>query len=123
MTMYFEFQPHSRAGAAWAPTVDVCESQKEIVITVEMPGVEKSDVQLSWMDSTLVISGQKREEPLRRDGARYLCVERAYGNFRRDIDIHVLIDRKTARAELKNGLLKIRLPKVTSEGPEEIPIL
>jgi HSP20 family protein len=121
--MYFEFQPEARAAATWAPTVDVCERPAEIVIFVEVPGVNRSDIQLAWDDGLLVISGMKRQQPPDR-GVAYLCVERSYGHFRREITINVRIDYKQAKAELKDGLLKIHLPKLTSK-PEAsvIPIL
>src|SRR5215510_941358 len=113
--MYFEFEGRTQRGAAWSPMVDVYEREDEIVIFVEMPGVDKSDVQLSWNDGVLTISGQKRQQvPGKR--TRYLCLERAYGQFRREIEINVPIDRKKARAELENGLLRISLPKASSKS-------
>jgi HSP20 family protein len=122
--MYFEFQPEERRGATWAPTVDVCERASEIVIFVEMPGVERSDVQLAWKDGMLIITGQKRQQPPDRGIARYLCVERAYGHFRREISINIPIDHTKATAQLRDGLMSIHLPKVTSK-PEasKIPII
>jgi HSP20 family protein len=120
--MYFEFQEQPRQGATWIPTVDVCERPTEIVIFVEMPGVERSDVQLAWNDGLLIISGVKRQRPSGQGVARYLCVERAYGQFRREIAIKVAIDHKQARAELRDGLMKIRLPKRTGADVTTIPI-
>ena len=61
--MYFEFPAQLRQGATWSPTVDVCEHADEIVIFVEMPGVQRSDVQLAWNDGLLTISGVKRQMP------------------------------------------------------------
>jgi HSP20 family protein len=121
--MYFEFQPQPRQGTTWTPNIDVCERSSEIIIFVEMPGVERSDVQLCWVDGTLVISGLKRQHP-HHGIATYFCVERAYGHFRREITINVPVDYKLAKAELKDGLMRIYLPKQTSK-PEatNIPIL
>jgi len=122
--MYFEFEARQQRGTTWTPMVDVCERETEIVIFVEMPGVDKSDVQLSWNNGLLIISGHKRQQIPGRGAARYLCVERAYGQFRREIDINIPIDRKAAKADLNNGLLKIHLPKAASTGePSNIPIL
>lgn len=121
--MYFEFEAQPHRGATWTPLIDVCEREDQIVIIVEMPGVDKSDVQLSWNHGVLTISGQKRQHvPGKRN--RYFCLERAYGQFRREIEIHVPIDRKAAKAELDNGLLRISLPKASSKSePSHIPIL
>ena len=120
--MYFEFPAQLRQGGTWSPTVDVCERAHEIIIFVEMPGVNRSDVQLAWNDGILTISGLKRQTPPDRDVAKYLCVERMYGHFRREITIGVAVDHKQAKAELKDGLMKIRLPKTQPEVMN-IPIL
>jgi HSP20 family protein len=93
--MYFEFEARTQRGATWTPMVDVCERDTEIVIFVEMPGVDKSDVQLSWNQGVLIISGQKRQHVPGSGRSRYLCLERAYGQFRREIEINVPIDRKS----------------------------
>ena len=121
--MYFEFQEQPRQGATWSPIVDVCERATEIVIFAEMPGVERSDVQLGWNDGLLIISGLKRQRPANQGVATYLCVERAYGHFRREISIKVPVDHKKAKAELKDGLMKIHLPKRTEADVTSIPIL
>lgn len=118
--MYFEF--HHERRHAWAPTVDVCERGTEIVIFVEMPGVHRADVQLSWHDGILTIAGHKREQS-DADISCYHCVERNYGHFRRDIAINIPIEHEQARAELRDGLMYIYLPKRTLK-PESsnIPI-
>ena len=64
----------------YLPHIDVCERQDEIVILVEMPGVEREDISLSWKDNVLTLSGRKKRQA--DDGkARYLCAERNYGPF------------------------------------------
>jgi HSP20 family protein len=104
------------------PQVDVCERAQEIVILVEMPGMDRKDVTISWKDHVLTISGHKRQQP-DVSNARYMCVERSYGPFRREIAIGIPIDFKKAKAELKNGLMKIHLPKVPVEKTQNtIPI-
>jgi len=121
--MYFEFQEQPRQAATWTPTVDVCERADEIVILVEMPGVDRSDVQLVWRDGLLIISGLKRQRPPTQGVANYICLERAYGHFRREIAVKVPIDHRTAKAELKDGLMKIHLPKRGEPEVSTIPIV
>jgi HSP20 family protein len=121
--MYFEFQEQPRQGATWAPTVDVCERPGEFVIAVEVPGVDRSDLQVAWNEGVLIVSGLKRQRPSGRGVATYLCVERSYGHFRREISIKVPVDHKNAKADLKNGLLKIYLPKRSEPEITTIPIL
>ena len=120
--MYFEFQEQPRH-SVWIPTVDVCERPGEILILIEIPGVKRSDVQLAWNDGVLIISGLKKQQGDDEADARYLCVERAYGNFRREISIKIPVDHRNAKAELKNGLLRIRLPKRTEAEVSTIPII
>lgn len=106
----------------YLPQIDVCERANEIVILVEMPGVDRKDVTLAWKDHVLTISGHKRRQPS-AGHARYMCVERSYGPFRREIAIGMPIDYKKAKAELKNGLMKIHLPKAPEQRAKDtIPI-
>ena len=104
------------------PQIDVCERPDEIVILVEMPGISRKEVTISWKEHVLIISGQKQQQS-ETANARYLCVERSYGAFRREIAIGIPIDYKQARAELKNGLMKIHLPKLPPQKAHDtIPI-
>jgi HSP20 family protein len=98
----------------YVPHIDVCEHTDEVVIVVEMPGIDRSDVRISWKDNVLTIAGIKRQKT-DVGHARYLCVERTYGPFRRDIAIGTPIDHRKARAELKNGLMRIHLPRIADE--------
>lgn len=106
----------------YLPHIDVCERANEVVILVEMPGVERRDVTISWKDHILTISGHKRQQPDTAN-VRYMCVERSYGPFRREIAIGISIDYRKAKAELRNGLMKIHLPKVVDpKAQDTIPI-
>ena len=106
----------------YVPHIDVCERQEEIVILVEMAGVEREDVSLSWQDQTLTISGRKKRRSLEAN-VRYLCAERNYGPFRREISIGIPVDHGKARAELRNGVMRIHLPKTQGrETGTRIPI-
>src|SRR5215510_7284587 len=121
--MYFEFQEQPSQGATWSPIMDVCERAEEVVLFIEMPGVDRSDIQVAWTDGVLIVSGLKRQRAAGRGVANYFCVERTYGHFRREIAIKIPIDYKNAKAELKDGLLKINLPKRKEPEVTTIPIL
>jgi len=121
--MYFEFQQPRGPAASWSPTVDVCERADEIVIFVEVPGVDRTDIQAAWSEGVLIISGLKRQRPAGQDVATYHCVERTYGHFRREIAVKIPVDHKNAKAELKNGLMKVHLPKRKEPDVTVIPIL
>jgi HSP20 family protein len=119
--MQFEFY-HSRRHI-WEPQIDVCERPNEIVVFVEIPGVKKADVRLNWSDGVLTISGEKKVQAS-TGVLRHHCMERPHGHFRRDLAINIPIDREKARAELRDGLMCIYLPKRTSAPSSgNIPIV
>ena len=106
----------------YLPHIDVCEGPDDVVVMIEVPGVDRHDIQISWKDNVLTISGHKRPQP-DAAGAKYVCVERNYGPFRREIVIGIPIDHRRAKAELREGLMKIRLPKIREEQARNaIPI-
>ncbi len=120
---YFDFEPEERLHSTWTPIIDVYERPTELIVRVELPGVEKSDVRLRWRNSVLEITGIKRHQPYEQESSRYLCVERQHGTFRRDIAISTAIDFEKSTAELRNGLLRISLPKIIDRAEDSfIPI-
>ncbi len=126
LLVHFEDVPlSSPKPGGWQPAIDLCEMPDAIVIRVELPGVERADVNLSILDNVLKIEGLK-QRPASSDGAgerplRYLCLERAYGKFERTIALKWSVDVERISARLKDGLLEIRLPKAISCG-REVPI-
>ena len=121
--VYFQFEPEERFQSTWSPIVDVHERSASIIVRVELPGVEKSDIKLTWRDGILTIAGTKRRQATEQGSSRYLCMERNYGYFRRDITIGIEIDFENSSAELRDGLLNIQLPKLMErDGDTFIPI-
>ena len=116
--VYFDFEHEERLRSAWTPIIDVYERPSEIIIRVELPGVDKSDVRLRWRNNVLEITGIKRHQVSEQESRRYLCVERQHGRFRRDIAISTVIDFGNSTADFRNGLLRIRLPKL-ADGAED----
>jgi HSP20 family protein len=120
---HFEFEPEERFRSAWGPVIDVLESPDDVTLRVELPGVNKEDIRLRWRDGLLAITGVKPRQVAPEAGMRYLCVERQYGEFRRDIAIGTPIDFERCSARLVDGLLHIRLPKMNRQrGDAFIPI-
>ena len=89
---------------------EVEETDKDIVVRVEMPGLDKKDCRITIENNTLCISGEKHYERETRDST-YHVMERAYGAFRRDIPLPRNVDADRADAKYRNGVLSIRLPK------------
>jgi HSP20 family protein len=114
-------QDESLALADWAPLVDVMETDMDFQIRAELPGVEKKDVKLSVEDRVLLISGHRDQEKEEK-GKRYHRVERAYGRFARSFTVPDSVDGQKVTAELKNGMLTVRLPKSEKARPKSIEV-
>lgn len=100
---------------------EVEETDKDIVVRVEMPGMEKEDCRITIEDNLLYLSGEKRFE--REAGnSTYHIMERAYGSFQRTIPLPRNVDINRAEANYKNGVLSIRLPKVAGESGKTITV-
>lgn len=96
-------------GNGW-PTIDLVDREKDVVLTVEVPGMDEKDVDVQFSDGTLILRGERKEE---REDARsdHRYSERFYGRFERRIPLGMDIDLGKAKASLRNGLLTITLPK------------
>ncbi|MDZ7374242.1 MAG: Hsp20/alpha crystallin family protein [candidate division KSB1 bacterium] len=107
----------------WAsyPPMAMIETKDDIIVVAELPGLEKGDFKLTLTDNTLTISGERKEEQL-PEGARYLFNERIAGRFARSLTLPTLVDKDRVRAEFKNGLLRVTLPKHEETKPKEIEI-
>jgi HSP20 family protein len=97
--------------AAFEPRVDVADRGDAVVITAELPGVDRNDVQIMLEDDYLVVSGEKKLERKEEEQGVYR-VERAFGSFQRVIPLPDGVDVDRAEAKFDNGTLTIRLPKV-----------
>ena len=109
------------AVADWMPVVDILETNDNFLIQVELPGVEKSAVKLSIEKGVLLISGQRPQGTL-SEGMRYNRNERPYGRFERAFRVPDTVDEQKLEADLKNGVLTVRLPKVEKAKPKSIQI-
>ncbi len=92
------------------PSVDVKESDKEIIVTAELPGLEEKDFEVLMSDDTLTIKGEKKEEKEDK-GKDYHRMERSFGCFSRGVPLPEGIDTSKVDAQFKNGVLKITLPR------------
>jgi len=100
------------ASGAWAPPVDLAETQDAITLRVELPGVSADQIKIGLCNTKLRIWGEKKRRPARRRIISYLCSERSYGKFNRVVPLRWTINVRNAEAELENGILHIRLPKL-----------
>jgi len=95
----------------FAPRLDISETDKEITISAELPGVEPDDLNISLDRNILSISGEKHTEK-EESGKRFYRVERSYGSFHRSIPLPKEVDENKIDATFKRGVLTVRLPKI-----------
>jgi len=116
----FGLSPFLGGSTLWgdfAPSVDVSETDKEIVVSAELPGIEPEDINITLEHNTLTISGEKRAEKEEK-GKRYYRLERSYGSFQRTVPLPEGIDEDKIDAAFKRGVLCITLPK-TAEAQQK----
>jgi HSP20 family protein len=105
---------------AWAPPVDLCETEHAISIRVELPGVSSDQIKIGLSNTKLRIWGEKKRRPSRRRIISYLCSERSFGKFARIVPLRWTVCVRDASAELKDGMLHIHLPKIEDRRGEEV---
>lgn len=95
----------------WVPVVEIVENPGELLLTAELPGMALENIELTFEDDVLVLSGEKKEEVKEGDDKRYHVWERTYGAFRRAFTLPRTIDPARIVAEFKDGVLKVHMPK------------
>ena len=103
------------------PRLDVIDRDDEVVIKAEVPGVKKEDIQISLSGNRMTIKGESRHEERAEKGDYYRC-EISRGAFSRSIVLPADVDDTKAKAEMKDGLLQITLPKVAAARKRDIKI-
>jgi HSP20 family protein len=105
----------------WFPAVDILEGDREVVMKVELPGMEPKDVTIALENDVLTLKGERRAEAeLKKEN--YHRMERSFGAFSRSFALPATLDRDRVTAEFKNGLLTITLLKKQSVKPRTIEI-
>jgi len=109
------------AFADFMPAVDIQETDNEFIVKADLPDVKKEDVKVHLQDGVLAIEGERRLEKEEK-GMRFHRVEREYGKFVRRFAMPVDIDPDKIRAEFKEGVLNVVLPKAPSAKPKMIDV-
>lgn len=92
------------------PMMDVSETDKELEVTAELPGLEEKDVDITISDGVLTIRGEKKSDHEEK-GKDFHMVERSYGSFARSLQLPAGVDPNTIKASLEKGVLKVSIPK------------
>jgi len=107
--------------AVWAPPVDIYETDNEVVVRAELPGMEQKDIDIRIENNVLTIKGVRRmDEQVKED--KYHRIESAYGTFIRSFTLPTTVDEDNIKAEYRNGILKIVLPKKEQSKPKQIKV-
>lgn len=108
-------------GFDWAPTVDITENNEEFQIKAELPEVKKEDVRIRIEDGVLSISGERKQEK-EEQNKKFHRVERSYGSFMRSFTLPTNIDETKIRADYKDGVLTLRIPKSAEAKPKAVEV-
>src|SRR5712691_2690042 len=108
-------------GGSWAPAVDIYEQDNNIVLKAELPGVDPKDVDIRLENNTLTLRGERKfDDEVKKEN--YHRVERAYGAFTRSFTLPTVVDQGSIKAEFKDGVLRVTLPKREEAKPKQIQI-
>ena len=108
--------------STWTPSVDIYETENDVVLTAEIPGIEDKGIEIKIEDSTLSITGERKLEKETKE-ENYHRIERAYGTFYRSFTIPHNVDQDKIQAEHENGVLKITMPRKPELKPQKVKIL
>jgi HSP20 family protein len=101
------------AGRRWVPAMDLAETEDQLVLRADLPGLDRDDIEIEVKDNVLTISGERKAEHERK-GEGFHRIERSFGRFSRSLGLPRGIDAKSVTANFENGVLELRMPK-----PEE----
>jgi len=105
----------------WSPAVDIYETDGEIVVQAELPGMDRKDIQLNLENNVLTIRGDRQFKKETKED-NYHRIERSYGGFSRSFSIPTTVDEEKIRADYTDGVLKVALPKKEQAKPKQIQI-
>lgn len=107
--------------ANWKPAVDIYDNDNSIVIKAELPGVESKDVEVELKDRVLTLKGERSEEKEVKEES-YHRKERVFGKFQRSFTLPAEVDADKIKAEYKDGVLNIEIPKPEEIKPKKITV-
>ena len=113
--------PSGMMERAWTPAVDMYETKNEIVVAVELPGVNEKDIRLSITGDLLTIQGERQWSDENREAGRYRQ-ERWFGKFERALSLPIPVETGQVKATYRDGVLTVKLPKTEGVKPKEIKI-
>jgi HSP20 family protein len=108
--------------STWAPAVDIYETENELVLSAEVPGIAEKDIEIRVEDNTLQLRGERKFEKETKE-ENYHRIERSYGSFYRAFTLPNSIDSEAIKAEHENGVLRVTMPKRQELKPRTVKIV
>jgi HSP20 family protein len=113
--------PFAPGPAAWVPPVDLQETADQYILTAELPGLAREDIDIQLQDGRLTLSGVRRERGITCE--QYHRVERGHGSFSRSFQLPVPVEAKRVSADLRDGVLTITCPKARDGDARRIDVM
>ena len=108
------FGTNTQQARAFVPTVDIVESGKELTLTAELPGIDDKDIKLSVHGDQVILEGEKKSETKSEENG-WIHTERSFGSFRRVLPLSAAVDEDKIKAEFKDGVLTVHMPKAAPD--------
>jgi len=105
----------------WVPAVDISENENELVVKADVPDVKFEDIHVNLENDTLTLKGVRKFEKASDKGG-YHRIERSYGSFERSFTVPNTVDAEHVKADYKNGVLTVTLPKKETAKPRKINV-
>jgi len=118
---FAELTRTSQLLSGWNPPIDLFEDKDSFVVRAELPGMKKEEIDLSLHEGSLSISGERRAEDKYQDAEVYRA-ERFFGRFQRTVSFPAPVAADQAKAQYKDGILTVRLPKTEEAKPKHIDV-
>ncbi len=112
---------NGQSSSTWLPAVDVWETENELVLAFDLPGIPEDKVSVELDDNVLTVSGE-RERTQEHSGDRFYRFERRFGTFARSVTLPQGVNQDAIQAAYRDGVLEIRVPKPEEQKPKRIPV-
>ena len=105
----------------WAPAVDIYETENELVLKADLPDIDEKNLDIRVENNMLTVRGERKfEQKVNEDN--YLRIERTYGSFSRSFSLPSTVNTEAIKADYKNGVLTVQLPKRAESKPEQVKV-
>ena len=117
----FPAESDNGALTTWAPSVDIYETENELVLKADLPDVNEKDLDVHVENNMLTIHGERKFEQNTKED-NYLRIERSYGSFSRSFSLPNTVNTEAVKADYKNGVLTVELPKRAEAKPKQVKV-